>query len=155
MRRNKIWLDPCLIQPQKLPYPVRAVILPVGDLRCAPTFFGYGFRNRLSLGENALFTVMVFRLFLRLSLRSPLMFFSSVFPCSCLLSALIKTGATLVQRPLTPFPPLKYHASFPLSNKTRYICFAAEIRLFPVFLFFGGSVVLGCVDGIRPGSFGL
>ena len=60
-----------------------------------------------------------------------------------------------VQRLLTPFPLSKYHASFPLSNKTRYIGFTAEIRLFPVFLFFGGSVVLGCVDGIRPGSFDL
>lgn len=54
-----------------------------------------------------------------------------------------------------PFPLSEYHASFPLSNKTRYIFFTAEIRLFTVFLFFGGSVVLGCVDGIRPGSFGL
>ena len=54
-----------------------------------------------------------------------------------------------------PFPLSKYHASFPLSSQKRYIGFTAEIRLFPVFLFFGGSIVLGCVDGIRPGSFGL
>lgn len=81
---------------------------------------------------------------------------SKIFPVPVsVIDTYKKWAQRFVQRPLTPFPLSKYHASFPLSIQKRYIGFAAEIRLFPVFLFFGGSIVLGCVDGIRPGIFGL